>query len=101
MDILNNKLQHYFKAVHMLQQCCLPNISMIMNNRHINNTIDTYGDMYKYFRLQPATFNFKAVHMLQQCCLPNLSTIMNNKHISDTVDTYKDMYRYFRHQAAT
>ena len=57
--------------------------------------------MYKYFRLQPATFNFKAVHLLQQCCLPNISTIMNNKHISDTVDTYKDMYRYFRHQTAT
>ena len=101
MDILNIKLQHYFKAVHMLQQCCLPYISIIMNNRHINDTIDTYKDMYKYFRLQPATFNFKAVHMLQQCCLPNISTIMNNKHISDTVDTYKDMYRYFRHQAAT
>ena len=26
-----------------------------MNNRLINDTIDTYKDMYKYFRHQPAT----------------------------------------------
>ena len=57
--------------------------------------------MYKYFRLQPATFNFKAVHMLQQCCLPNISIIMNNRHIHDTIDTSTDMYKYFRHQSAT
>ena len=29
--------------------------TIIMNNRHINDTIDTYKDMYKYFRHQPAT----------------------------------------------
>ena len=54
-DILDIKLQHNFKAVHMLQQCCLPNISIIMNNRHINDTIDTYKDMYGYFKHQTAT----------------------------------------------
>ena len=26
-----------------------------MNNRHINDTVDTHKDMYQYFRHQPAT----------------------------------------------
>ena len=54
-DILDINLQHNFKAVHLLQQCCLPNISTIMNNRHVNDTVDTYKDMYRYFRHQTTT----------------------------------------------
>ena len=55
MDILDIKLQHNFKAVHMLQQCCLLNISTIMNDKHISDTVDTNKDMYRYFRHQAAT----------------------------------------------
>ena len=49
IDILDIKLQHNFKAVHMLQQCCLPNISTIMNNRQINDTVYTYKDNVKLY----------------------------------------------------
>ena len=45
MDILDINLQHNFKAVHLLQQCCLPNIWTTLDERHINNTVDTYKDM--------------------------------------------------------
>ena len=80
IDILDIKLQHNFKAVHLLQQCCLPNISTIMNNRHINDTIDTYKDMNKYFGDQAAT-ELPGCHLLQQCCLLNISTTMNDRGI--------------------
>ena len=49
------KLQHYFKAGHLLQQCCLSNISTVMDYRHVISTIDIYKDMYEYFRHQSAT----------------------------------------------
>ena len=40
----------------MLQQCCLPlEISTIMNNKHISDTVDTYKDMNRYFRHQAGT----------------------------------------------
>ena len=55
INILDINLQHNFKAVHLLQQCCLSYISTIMNNRHINDTTDTYEDMHKYFSNQSAT----------------------------------------------
>ena len=50
MNILDIKLQHYFKAIHLLQQCCLSNIPTIMDYRPSINTIYTYKDMYEYFR---------------------------------------------------
>ena len=59
MNILDIKLQHYFKAVHLLQQCCLSITSTTIKKRHTNVTIDSYKDMYRYFRHQPAT---------EQCC---------------------------------
>ena len=44
-DITN--LPQHFKAVYLLLQCCLSNISTTMNDRYINNYI---WDVYKYFR---------------------------------------------------
>ena len=55
MNILYIKLQHYFKAVPLLHQYCLLDISTITDYRHINDTIDTYKDMYEYFRHQTST----------------------------------------------
>ena len=55
MNILDIKLQHYIKAGHLLQQCCLSKISTIMDCRHIINTINTYKDMYEYYRHQTST----------------------------------------------
>ena len=62
-DILDINLQHNFKAVYLLQQCCLPNIRTTMDERHINNTVDSYKDICEYFRQHhPATY-------LQGCLL--------------------------------
>ena len=55
MNILDIKLQHYFKAGHWLEQCCLSNIPTIMDYRPSINTIYTYKDMYEYFRHQTST----------------------------------------------
>ena len=55
MNILDIKLQHYFKAGHWLQQCCLSNILTIMDYRPSINTLYTYKDKYEYFRHQTVT----------------------------------------------
>ena len=60
MNILDIKLELFFNAVQLLQQCCLSNISTIMDYRHLINAMDTYKDMYKHFRHQTGT--------LLQCC---------------------------------
>ena len=73
--MLDIKLQQNFKAVHLLQQCCLSNISTIMNNnRHIIDTLNTYKDLYKYFRHQPATE--------PQCC-SLAATVLFVKYINN------------------
>ena len=62
MNILDIKLQHDFKAGHLLHQCCFSNISTIIDYRHSINTIDSYKDLYQYFRHQTAT-------LLQGCSI--------------------------------
>ena len=57
----------------MLQQCCLSNISTIMDYRHIINTIDTYKDIINILDIKPQYY-FNSVNLLQQCCLSNIST---------------------------
>ena len=56
INILDINLQQNFKAANLLQQCCLSNISTIMDYRHLINSMDSYKDMYKHFRHQTGTF---------------------------------------------
>ena len=62
MNILEIKLQHYFKPGHWLEQCCLSNILKVMDYRPVINTTDTHKVMYEYFKHQTAT-------LLQGCSL--------------------------------
>ena len=39
----------------LLKHCCLSNISTILDYRHTVKTINTYKDMYEYFRHHTST----------------------------------------------
>ena len=92
IKILDNiHLQHNLKAVYLLLQCCLSNISITMNDRDTSVDANLLRSCINVLQNTNLQHNLKAVYRLLQCLLSNIYTTMNDTDISNYINTQKDM----------